>query len=513
MTRDEDERPDGVEAALRESERRWRTVVTGAPVVLFALDADGLFTLSEGRGLKALGLAPGEVVGQSVFDLYAGHEGICDAARRVLAGEPIHQQVEVAGLAFDLRYSPVLDANGAPRGAIGVATDITEQRRLERRLEESRRLESIGILAAGIAHSFNNLLTAIVGNTALALTRLPPRHEAQLLLERAEAAANRAAELTSHILAFSGRGAFPVEALDPGEVLDEIQRELEDAAPPTVHLHFEHSGDLPQIEAERGRLHQVVRHLVSNACESCTEGSGIVKIRLGVREVNAGALEDTLRSETCDPGRFLTLRVSDNGTGMAAETRSRVFDPFFSTKGQGRGLGLAAVLGIIRGHGGAVRIETTPEVGTVVEALFPLGTRASQGQEERVEASSASGAARRILVVDDEDTIRDVASLSLEFAGYEVYQAESGEEALSIFDEREGDIALVLLDLTMPGLSGPETFRALREKRPGLPIIMMSGLATEEAMETLGEATGPHAFLQKPFGPADLEAKLSTVLA
>jgi PAS domain S-box-containing protein len=513
VTQDENERRDAIEAALRESEQRWRTAVSGAPIVLFALDKDGIFTLSEGRGLVALGLQPGQVVGQSVFEVYAGHEGICAAARRALAGEALHQQVDVADLAFELRYSPILDPDGAPAGTIGVATDITEQRRLERRFEESRRLESIGILAGGIAHAFNNLLTAIVGNTALAATRLPDDHEVHELLDRAEAAANRAADLTSRILAFSGRGGFAVETLDPGAMLDELRLELEAAAPPTVHLHFDREADVPAIEADQGRFREVVRHLVRNAFESCTAGSGVVKIRLGVREVPAEQLEEALRSESCVPGAYLALEVSDNGSGMEMETRSRVFDPFFTTKGQGRGLGLAAVLGIMRGHGGAVRIETTPGVGTVIEALFPLGLRTSGDQEERVASSPSGGASQRILVVDDEPSLRDVITMSLEFADYEVYEAESGEQALEIFDEHADEIRLVLLDLTMPGMSGEETFRALRQRSTVLPIVVMSGFATDEAMTELEAASGPHDFLQKPFGPADLVEKLSVVLS
>ena len=351
--------PRRVQEALREAEERLRTVVANAPVVLFAIDRHGVFTMSEGRGLAALGLQAGEIVGRSVFDVYSESPEVLAAIDRALCGEESTEVVTVGRLAFETRYTPMRDAEGRPTGLIGIATDVTERRMLEDRLRHAQRMESLGRLAGGVAHDFNNLLAAILGHSELLLRRMSPGDPLRNNAAEIQEAGGRGAMLTGQLLAFSRKEVLSPRVVDLNEVvagMDDMLRRLigEDIELRTV-LH-----DRPATtRADRGQLEQVVMNLVVNARDAMPKGGTLM---LRVEEVEVTPDEATSRSPVAPTGRHVRLTVADSGCGMDPETLAHAFEPFFTTKehGQGTGLGLSIVYGIVEQGGGFVQISSAP---------------------------------------------------------------------------------------------------------------------------------------------------------
>jgi PAS domain S-box-containing protein len=389
----------------------------------------------------------------------------------------------------------VRGADGVPTHFFGYVVDVTSRvlaeeqaRELERRLLHAQKLESLGVLAGGIAHDFNNLLTGILGQASLARRVGQLDGQTRESLEQIELLARRAAELTRQLLSYSGRGNVLVEPVDLGELVDETVSMLGLAVSRTTTLVVERSTTLPAIDADRAQIQQVVMNLLTNAGEALEGRVGRVTLRL------------------LAPPDEVLLEVEDTGRGMTDEVRQKLFDPFFTTKGAGRGLGLSAVLGIVRAHGGQIGVRSQPDVGSTITVTFP----ASRSQPRRRTDSLPPVLARQqgtILVVDDERAIRCSVRAILEHAGYQVLEAADGQEGLTIFERHRDAIALVLLDLTMPGMSGPETFAAIRE-RGDVPIVLTSGFSARH--DAIIERAS--AFLQKPYTADDLERMLANVL-
>ncbi|MDJ0521306.1 MAG: PAS domain-containing protein [Planctomycetota bacterium] len=504
--------------ALRESEQHLRMVIQHAPVVLWALDAEGNFTLSEGRGLDALALRPGEVVGQSVYDLYADYPIILDRTRRSLQGESIEEIVEVGSRIFHARFIPRRNGKGSVIGSLGVAIDVTEREQaaeersvLERRVLETQRLESLGVLAGGIAHDFNNLLMGVLGSADLALQEIPPGTAGRQYLKQIETTAVRAAELTNQMLAYSGQGRFVIETICMNRIVREMTGLLQTVISKKATLELDLEDPLPAVEADASQMRQVVMNLITNASEALQDQSGTIRVRTRNRDVTRNQLVACNCPGDIPPGPCISVTVSDDGVGMDAETRRRIFDPFFTTKFTGRGLGLAGVLGIVRGHGGAVCVETTPGGGSVFEILLPLAPGGAPApkptkREERVAAGTL-----RVLVADDDEMVLQVSTLMLESAGFEVVVACDGQEAVELFREQADEIDLVLLDMTMPRLSGEEAFRELREISPDVPVVLSSGYTEQEARGRL-EGDGVAGFVQKPYRAVDLMGEIQNAL-
>jgi PAS domain S-box-containing protein len=507
------------ERALADSERRLRTVIDNAPVVLFAVDGEGVFTLSDGQGLEALGLRPGQAVGRSLFEVYREFPGILEATRKALSGAPAAIVVSVAEATFDARFFPLEGANGEVVGAIGVALDVTERvrgedarRRLEAKVQQAQKLESLGVLAGGIAHDFNNLLMGVLGNADLALLQLPPEAPGRPYVKKIETSALRAAELTNQMLAYSGKGRFVVEALDVNRLIGEMDHLLGTVISKKTSLRFDLAPDLPAVEADASQLRQVVMNLITNASEALGERSGTVRVATGVQDADRDYLRGCHIGEDLPPGRYVTLEVSDPGEGLDAATRERIFDPFFTTKITGRGLGLAAVLGIVRGHGGGIRVYSEEGRGTTFKVLLP----SAEGTVAVAEPASPGAAAPKrtglILVADDDHSVRDVARDMLESAGHRVMVAADGVEAVALFRARAGEISLVLLDMTMPHMGGEETFREIRGIRPDARVILSSGYNEQDATNRFA-GKGLAGFIQKPYRFEALTAKVQEVLA
>ncbi|MEA3409649.1 MAG: ATP-binding protein, partial [Candidatus Eisenbacteria bacterium] len=350
-----------------------------------------------------------------------------------------------------------------------------ERARLEGQVRHAQKLESLGVLAGGIAHDFNNLLTGVLGNVELGLLQVEEGAPAALSLAKARVSAERAAELSRQMLAYSGKGNFVIEAVDVNGLLGEIGNLLEVSVAKNVALSYDLQRGLPSVVADVTQLHQVLMNLVTNASDAIGDGGGVVTLRTGVRSCDSAYLGETYLDDHLAEGDYLFVEVSDTGCGMDPQTLQRIFDPFFTTKFTGRGLGLASALGIIRGHSGAIKVTSELGSGTTFTVLLPVGNCVALIQpEEEVEVAS-SGGGGTVLLVDDEDAVRDIGMRLLEQAGFEVVGAADGCEAVDYYREHSGDVSCVLLDLTMPKMGGEETFQELRKIRGDVRVVLSSG--------------------------------------
>jgi two-component system cell cycle sensor histidine kinase/response regulator CckA len=424
--------------------------------------------------------------------------------------------VDRAGAAHPVADSaaPIRGHSGEVIGAVVVFRDITAERTLEdervgleRRIQETQKLESLGMLAGGVAHDFNNLLVAILGNASLALMDLPAESSARGPLEQIELASRRAADLAQAMLAYSGRGRFVITSLDLNALVAETAHLIAAAIPKGVGIQYDLASELPAIEGDATQIRQLVMNLVVNAGEAIGDGGGAIQIRTRPVDADAAYLSATFVDDQLPSGRYVLVEVSDNGPGMDEATRTKLFQPFFSTKFSGRGLGLAAVLGIVRGHGGAIHVYTEVGTGTTFKILFPVSPNAVTAGGPAVVASPPVPASGTVLVIDDDNGVRSVAGAILARAGMTVALASDGDEGVSRFREANGSIDLVFLDLTMPKLGGFETFEQIRALDTDVPIVLMSGYTEQEASARF-VGRGLAGFLQKPFTTQELTAVL-----
>jgi PAS domain S-box-containing protein len=406
---------------------------------------------------------------------------------------------------------PVKGADGTVFGVSAVIQDVTDRKRFEAQIRHTQKLESLGVLAGGVAHDFNNLLTGILANARLALDTLATGHKASAKLEQVILASQRAAGLTNQLLAYSGKGHFLIQPVCLSELVSEVSQLIRTSVAKTVQLRLELEKGLPPVKADLSQLQQLVMNLVLNAAEAVGEGIGTVRVRTGLEEVNESYLQETFTADWISPGTYVYLEVQDTGCGMTEEIKSKIFDPFFTTKLSGRGLGLAAVLGIVRGHRGAIEVVSTPGEGTTFKVLLPAATR--QTVELRAESPPRDVAGTgSLLVVDDEELVRCVAKDVLEAYGYEVLEAANGQEAVELFRQRPDHIAGVLLDMSMPVMGGEEALRQLKEIRSDVRVVLSSGYDESDAIQRLaGESSVD--FIQKPYTPAALAEKMKKVLA
>jgi signal transduction histidine kinase/CheY-like chemotaxis protein len=399
-----------------------------------------------------------------------------------------------------------------------VTRDITERyvaeeqrRKLDEHMRHAQKLEGLGVMAGGIAHDFNNLLTPILGNASLALLDLPVSSPVRMRLEKIRKAALRAAALTNQMLAYAGAEPVAVAPLDLSRVVSEMAQLLESTISGQTTVVYSLQKDLPLIEADDSQLSQVVMNLLTNAVEAVGEGEGRIEIATGTTRIDAASGVETVFGEELPEGTYVYLQVSDTGCGMDPDTRSRIFDPFFTTKFTGRGLGLAAVLGAVRGHRGAIEIESVPGQGTRFRVLFP---RASTLREEAV-AEAGGGSewlgSGMILVVDDDGGVRELAQESLERVGLSVLCANTGREGIEIFARHRDEIRAVFLDRTMPDISGEEAFDEIRRIRSDARVVLVSGYSEEQAAQHFA-GTELVGFLQKPFLPEMLVKKVRQAL-
>ncbi len=399
---------------------------------------------------------------------------------------------------------------------LGYVIDITprmaaeeQQRHLERQLLHTQKLESLGVLAGGVAHDFNNLLTAILGQASLARRKLGGPEFIQDRIREIEELALRAADLTRQLLAYSGKGHFVVEPTDLGTVVSEMAGMLRVVLSKKAELELVVEPSLPAVLADRAQLAQVLMNLLTNASDSLGDRPGRITVRVGATELPSNS--EPNRRHDLPPGGYVRLEVGDDGCGMNAEVKARLFDPFFSTKLQGRGLGMSAVLGIVRGHHGEISVETEPGRGSTFTLLFPTSDQEAHSSRT-FRPDPAWRGHGTVLVVDDEASVLHTAAMIVRSLGFDTLKAEDGAEALRLFAQHGQRIRLVLLDLTMPVLGGREVLRALRERAPVLPVVLTSGYSEEDALRE--DATDRcTTFLQKPYAAHDLQRVMQAALA
>jgi two-component system, cell cycle sensor histidine kinase and response regulator CckA len=428
-----------------------------------------------------------------------------------------------------------VDEEGKPAHVRGVMVDITERKeaevereRMHSQLLQVQKLESLGVLAGGIAHDFNNLLTGILGNASMVLSELPEDSTLRPALEELTSGAGRAADLTRQLLAYSGKGRFQVDVLNLSGQVQEIVNLLAASMPKKVRMKLELANDLLGIQGDVAQIQQVIMNLVLNAAEAIGEQLGTVLVRTSVVEHNNPAASGSAPRPTPSGmpqsgyssvfsaqgplnGRYVLLEVQDTGMGMDTNTRDRVFDPFFTTKAGGRGLGLSAVLGIVRGHGGALRIESKPNRGTTFQVFFPATEQRAPESRRAVVTPLKAEMKGTILIVDDEPVVRSLAARVIKRLGLEVVQAANGAAGVYAFEVDPDRVSAVLLDLTMPDMSGDEVFQRLSKIRPGVKVILSSGYDRREATRNLGSLE-PAGFLPKPYTAQSLRDIIGAVL-
>jgi PAS domain S-box-containing protein len=410
---------------------------------------------------------------------------------------------------------------GGQNLVIATVRDITTRKseeetryRAEAQMRHTQKLESLGVLAGGIAHDFNNLLTAIIGNLDLAMFEMTPTAVGRDFLREAEKASRRAADICRQMLAYAGRSRVTIQQVDLGHLVKEMVYLLEVSVPKKVALRYHLATDLPAVAADATQLWQVIMNLVLNAAEAVGDNVGTVTLITGVMHCGRAYLDECLLGDVREPGGYTFLEVSDTGCGMDAETRKRIFEPFFTTKATGRGLGLAAVLGIIRSHNGAVRLYSEPGHGTSFKVLLPAAAESAMPEAEETMVPNWQGSGT-VLVVDDEQTLRTLVQSMLLHMGFKVRLAADGREAVRLFREIESEgepIACVLLDMTMPHMDGEETFREIRQLRPDVKVLLASGYNEHEAAQRFAEM-GAAAFMQKPYRMATLQHHLINLLS
>jgi PAS domain S-box-containing protein len=401
---------------------------------------------------------------------------------------------------ISLTASPIRNQRGEVVAISTIARDITEIKALEEQLRQAAKLESLGVMAGGIAHDFNNLLVGILGNASLAREVLPASSDARQMLDGVIGASERAAALTKQLLAYSGKGKFVIQPLDLSDLVRDLTKLVQASISKSVAIRQELAPDLPAIVADVAQLQQVVMNLIINAAEAIGENSGLVTVTTAEQQIAQGeAAAATIGADPITPGRYVYFEVKDNGAGMDKATMARIFDPFFTTKFTGRGLGLSAVLGIVRGHQGYIQVESRSGQGSTFKVLFPASAERCVMRPEAGKGNDVTGSGV-ILLVDDEDLVRRVAAAMLVHLGYTVLEASNGQEAIELFQRNRGRIRLVILDLSMPVMSGEECLKRLNGIQPGVPVILSSGYGETEAARRC-QAIG---YLQKPYTPQHL---------
>ena len=492
------------EDARRRSEATFRTMVERSVDVMAVVDSELCVRYASPSLERRLGFSPDQYLGRPFLGFAHPQEALAvaealGAVLQEIGGERRFEQRLRQRDGDWLSVHTVATSMLSEAGEVAVLVtcrDAREMKRDEQLRGERLKAESLGLLAAGVAHDFNNLLEVILGRVDLAQRRLPPDSPARPSLEQAEVAVRRAAELAGKMLTYSGKRPFDLRPLELSAVLWDDRPLCEAGVPANVRVAWELGQSLPPVMADPGAVRQALRHLILNAAESIGELPGSVRVTTRVGELTGGPEAVGRRqfpAGPLPPGPYVLCEVRDDGPGMDEETRSRAFDPFFSTKFTGRGLGLPAVLGIMRGHHGGLAVETAPGEGTAIILAFPVAARApAVAPPPRPRSHGAT-----VLVVDDDELVRELLADFLAEAGLAVVVAKSGPEALDVYRARPDEFGLVLLDLTMPGMGGEETLRRLRAIDPAARIILCSGYSREEATRGF-EDLNLAGFLQKP---------------
>ncbi len=517
-----------IQMALEEREERYRLLVGALSDALFVHDIQpdgrsGPFIEVNDEACRRLGYTREELLKRAGTDIVAPDTqmDIASITAQLKTGQPVtFEQVHVSS---EGHFIPVeIHARalnlGGKQVVLSLARDITERKQMERERERvslqllhTQKLEGLGLIAGGIAHDFNNLLMAVLGNADLALADIDAHSPVHASLLEIKTTALRAADLCRQMLAYSGRGRFVLEPLDLSLLVGEMSHLLQVSISKQAMLRFNLARVLPAIEADATQMRQVVLNLVINGSEAIGSRSGAIGVTTGVMECDEAYIRTTYLNVNTPPGTYAYVEVSDTGCGMDSETQARIFDPFFTTKFTGRGLGLAAVLGIVRGHRGAIKVYSEVGKGTTFKVLFPTSQEAARAPAA-AEAPTANWRGEgTVLLVDDEETVRWIGKRMLERLGFRVITACDGSEAIQVFQQQSPPPTCVVMDLTMPHMDGESAFRELRRIKPDLKVIICSGYNEQEVTERF-VGKGLTGFVAKPYQFGELRDVLRGAL-
>jgi len=502
------------EARVRESEARLRVLIEQLPAVVWTVDTNLRFTSALGAGLARLGLKPDEIVGKLLSAYFETTDQAflpIAAHRRAVSGEPVTFQLDWKDGSYACHAEPLRDALGDIHGAICMALDVTDRKRLEEQFRQSQKMEAVGRLAGGIAHDFNNLLMVIQGYADLMSDRLPSGDTLRRSAEQIQTAARRATSLTQQLLAFSRKQMLAPKVLNIHSVAGDMEKILRRLIGEDIELRTSTVPDLWLVKADRSQIEQVIMNLAVNARDAMPRGG-----RLMIETANVELGETSAQPPTVlSAGKYVMLAVTDNGSGMDATTQSHIFEPFFTTKekGKGTGLGLATVYGIVKQSGGYIWVYSEPGRGTTFKIYLPRIEEEVDGErfDRRPGSADLPRGSEVVLLVEDEKGVRELARQYLEMSGYTVLEAEDGHTALELSAMHVGPIDLVLTDVVMPGISGRELAERISRSRPGIKILYMSGY-TDQAVVHHGILESDAVLLQKPFNMASLATKLREIL-
>jgi PAS domain S-box-containing protein len=511
-------------------------IASNAAEGLMLVDTEGRLTFINRSAQHMFGWSQGELEGELLHDRLRCRAADgnwlsseeCPHMKVLSTGETLRSEEDFF-LHKDGRLVPIsssvapIPSDNTIRGAVLVVRDLTQQksseaaqRENEAALQQSQKLESIGVLAGGIAHDFNNLLTGIMGNAGLARRALNTgkAEQAASLMGDVLSASQRAADLTRQLLAYAGKGRFVISSVDLCKLVSEVSTLIRASISKKISLVIDVPEDCPLVEADRAQLQQLVMNLVINGGEAIGDEPGTLTVRIRTEHFTERRERPRTEGFPIVTGEYVRIDVTDTGAGMDPETRDRIFEPFFTTKFLGRGLGLSAALGIVRGHRGAISVRSELGRGTTFTVLLPV-PREQHGPDRTSGHFHVEYGLRgvgTILVADDEEGIRALVSNVLGEAGYTVELAEDGQQAVDLLRHLGDDVRLILLDLTMPELGGAEAATELRRMQPNTPIVAMSGYGDIEVLQQFSEA-GVDEFLPKPFTPEELAAKVRDVLS
>ena len=502
-----------VQGERHEERTRLAVMVEKMPAVLWTTNADLQITSAMGAGLDALGLRQREPVGLPLLEFFFTSDADSPpitAHRRALVGQSVAYEANWNDRRFESHVQPLKDGEGIIQGVIGVALDITERERLADQLRQSQKMQAVGELAGGVAHDFNNLLMVVKGHAQLLLERMPENSALRLGIQQMEKAADRAASLTRQLLAFSRKQVLQPRVLDLNDAVGGMIRMFSRVIGENIEMAFLPGGKLGRVKADPGQIEQVLLNLVVNARDAMPEG-GRLTIETSNVVLDRGYAATHVSVE---PGSYVMLTVTDTGCGMDAKTQARIFEPFFTTKGPGKGtgLGLATVYGVVKQSGGYIYVYSEVGHGTTFKIYLPQVTAEVDRTPHETDAKGAARGTETVLFVEDEQSVRDLVRDYLGATGYCVLEASDGEQALRVAAAHPGPIHILITDVVMPHLSGPELATKLSAERPDMKVLFISGY-TDDTVFRHGVLEGGVAFLQKPFNLKALAMKIREVLS
>ncbi len=520
------------EEALEKLSRQNKLILDSAGEGIYGVDTEGRITFANPAAARQLGWETQELIGMCAHELVR-HARLstqpCQDLECIVCGsmrtgamqrvaDHVFRRRDGSVLPVDFVSAPIFE-RGVLTGAVIVFRDVSERkqaeeerRQLEARFQQAQKLESLGMLAGGLAHDFNNLLLSVLCNASLASEKLEAESEIRDYLDKIVKSGRRASELTRQMLAYSGQATYDVAPLALNGLVAEIADLVRAALPKLVQLQLDLAPELPNIEADGTQVQQVVMNLLINAGEAIGNRAGRVTARTSMRVLSTAELKPNYVGHPLTAGPYVCLEVVDDGCGMTTETLARIFDPFFTTKATGRGLGLSALLGIVRSHHGAVHVDSAPGAGTTFTVLFPPATarptvrRAPAREYERLPPGST------VLVVDDEPDIREVVQAVLEARGARVLVAEDGMAGIAQFRAHAHEVDIVLLDMTMPGMGGEVVFREILSIRPDARVVVASGYTEQDALARLDDDRRMAGFVHKPYTAQALVDKIGAAL-